>query len=245
MAEMPRVMFCHTNSIRRALGTRALACLSVVLSLISGSARAAIIFQDGFESGALAPAWSASSTNDGRVSVTSDFAPASGSKHLVLDDQADDEVHSISEATLKLDLTYKKNVVLTFAARSLGNEPNNPPTGTFSTTRSYDGVAISVNGGSSWRIVQSLANVGTTYATFSVPLDPIVAALSEATARMCGFASLNSTTLPPRSTGLQSTRSLLPQTTIHNHFSSCLRRSLKGRGRRQVTSSCRLPRLPT
>ncbi|HEX8680561.1 MAG TPA: hypothetical protein VF683_11410, partial [Chthoniobacterales bacterium] len=112
------------------------------------------------------------------MSVTSDFAPASGSKHLVLDDQVDDEVHSISEATLKLDLTYKKNVVLTFAARSLGNEPNNPPTGTFSTTRSYDGVAISVNGGSSWRIVQSLANVGTTYATFSVPLDPIVAALS-------------------------------------------------------------------
>ncbi|MFL6530261.1 MAG: hypothetical protein ACJ8KX_07305, partial [Chthoniobacterales bacterium] len=156
---------------------RALTAFACVFGGLCSNANGAVIFQDGFESGVLGSEWITSGTNTWRVAINSDYGPATGAKHLVLDDSVDNATNSVAEATLKLDLTYKKNVVLTFAAKSLGNEPNNPPTSNFSSTRAYDGVAISVNGGLNWRTVQSLANVSTTYTMFSVPLDPIVSAL--------------------------------------------------------------------
>ena len=107
---------------------------------------AATLFQDGFESGSLA-VWSASALNDGRVTVTTDFSPASGQWHLVLDDSVNDAIYSVAEATVQLDLSHKRNVVLAFKARSLGNESNGPPAGNFSGTRSFDAVTISADGG--------------------------------------------------------------------------------------------------
>ncbi len=153
---------------------------SAALALLFGSttsASAAVLFQDGFESGALGPAWSVAATNDGRATVTSNFAPATGTQHLVLDDAVNDVLYSVAEATLTLDFSNKKNIVVTFKAKSLGNEPHAPPTGNFTTTRAYDGVAISADGGATWRAVQSLANVGSSWETFSVALDSSVAAL--------------------------------------------------------------------
>src|SRR5206468_9813384 len=71
-------------------------------------------------------------------------------------------------------LSDKKNVVLSFQAKSLQNEPDEPPTTNFTSTRTYDGVAISTDGGGTWRSVQSLANVSTSWQSFSITLDAAV-----------------------------------------------------------------------
>ncbi len=154
------------------------ALLGVVLAGLLQSASAATVFQDSFESGALGSAWSTSATGDGRVAVTSEFQPANGSKHLLLDDSNNDLTYSVAEATLKLNLTGKKNVVLSFKAKSLGNEPHEPPFTFFSSsTRNYDGVAITVSGGSTWRTVQSLATTATGWQAYSISLDGLVSPL--------------------------------------------------------------------
>jgi hypothetical protein len=151
--------------------------LSTLCALLTRTATAATIFADGFETGSLGPQWSVTGTNNYRVIVAAEHAPAEGKRHLLMDDSTNDATYSAAEATLTLDLQNKRNVVLSFQAKSLGNEPNNPPTGNFSGTRNYDGVAISVDGGVTWRSVQSLANVGTAWQTYSVTLDSAAAAL--------------------------------------------------------------------
>ncbi len=139
-----------------------------------GVAGAEPIFQDGFESGL---GWTVTKTDDGRATVTGDYGPAAGVTHLVLDDSANDAVFSVVEAGIELDLTDRKNVTLNFMAKSLGNEAHAPPSGNFTTTRNYDGVAISCDGGSTWRSVQSLATVGPDWTAYSVLLDSSVTAL--------------------------------------------------------------------
>ena len=134
----------------------------------------AVFFEDGFESGVLGPQWSTSGTNTWRVEVTGNHAPATGAKHLVLDDSVDDAIDSVAEAILKLDLRYKRNVELTFTAKSLGNEPHHPPAWYNPSTRAYDGVAVSTDGGASWRPIQSLGSVSTSPTTFSYWLDQLM-----------------------------------------------------------------------
>ena len=152
----------------------------ILLLSIAPLACGAPIFQDGFESGTLGSQWSVSGTNNGRATVSPDNGPANGVRHLVLDDGVTDAIYSAAEATLTLDLSNKKNVVLSFNAKSLGNEPDAPPAGNFTTTRNYDGVAISTDGGTTWRAVQTLATVGTAWQNFSVTLDSSVTALGGA-----------------------------------------------------------------
>lgn len=152
----------------RCLSLAAATCLLAV-------AGAEPIFQDGFESGLN---WTVTKTYDGRVAVTGDHGPASGSAHLVLDDATSDAGFSVAEASIMLDLTDKKNVTLNFMAKSLGNEAHAPPSGNFTGTRTYDGVAISCDGGVTWRSVQSLAAVAAEWTSFSLPLDSSVTALA-------------------------------------------------------------------
>jgi hypothetical protein len=90
---------------------------------------------------------------------------------LVLDDSVSDALYSVAEATLRLDLTNKKNVVLSFKSKSLGNEPDFPLFGFPGTARNFDAVSISTDGGATWQVVQSLATVGLEWETFSIPLD--------------------------------------------------------------------------
>jgi hypothetical protein len=142
------------------------------------SSSASTLFDDGFEAGQLGTAWSTSVTSQGRVTVSTANVPATGSNLLILDDSVSDATYSVAEATISLDLTNKKNVVLSFKAKSLGNEAHTPPTGNFTTTRAYDGVAISTNGGTTWRSVQSLAAVGTAWESFSIMLDASVTSLA-------------------------------------------------------------------
>lgn len=148
--------------------------LLLVVALPIFSSSATEVIREGFESGTLPPVWSAATTGNGRVQVTTQYGPATGASHLVLDDSVSDATYSVAEAILQLNLAGKKNVVLTFKAKSLGNEPHVPPTGN-TTVRSYDGVAISANGGATWRVVQSLAEVEGNWQTFNVPLDAATA----------------------------------------------------------------------
>src|SRR5438270_3424988 len=106
---------CRTGIIVR--GARVCACICLALSAFgTEEVGGAGLFQDDFESGVLRPEWTTSGTNTWRVQVTSSFGPAGGSNHLVFDDSVDDSVNSVAEATLALDLSYKKNVVLSFSA---------------------------------------------------------------------------------------------------------------------------------
>jgi len=141
---------------------------------LAGTLHAATLFEDGFESGL---GWTVTTTNQGRAAVSGAHGPAAGAAHLILDDSVDDAINSVAEATFTVDLGHKENVVLNFKAKSLGNEPHAAPAGNFTSTRNYDGVAISVDGGTSWRAVQSLAAVGGAWTDYSLPLDAAVNAL--------------------------------------------------------------------
>lgn len=164
----------HTNSMSsKRISHRALLFGALVLSV---QIQAATLFQDGFESGSLG-AWAASGVNHGRVLVTTNHSPATGQWHLVLDDSVNDALFSVAEATLPLDLSNKRNVVLGFKATSLGNEPHAPPENFNPGTRAFDGVTLSADGGNTWRVVQSLATVGTAGAAFSLNLDQAAASL--------------------------------------------------------------------
>ena len=144
------------------------------LAYSSIQANSAEVFEDGFESGPLGTAWSLSYLNQGRVEVSLENGPATVLAHLILDDSVSDAFYSAAEATLTLNLANKKNVQLQFKVKSLGNEPHAPPPGNFTGVRTYDGVAISSDGGTTWRSVQSLATVGTAWEAFSVNLDASV-----------------------------------------------------------------------
>src|SRR6059036_3052135 len=65
----------------------------------------AVPFSETFESGYLdASAWTISTTSDGQALVTSDFGPAGGTNHLVLQDRNPDTIYSRTEVTLSLNL---------------------------------------------------------------------------------------------------------------------------------------------
>ncbi|HUL51044.1 MAG TPA: hypothetical protein VLU94_00525, partial [Candidatus Nitrosotalea sp.] len=130
----------------------------------------AVIFQDGFESGNLGPQWSVATSNDGRVTVSTNFSPATGQWHMILDDSVADAIYSSATATLQLDLFNKRNVMLSFKAKSLGNEPDFGG----QTPVNFDGMAISLDGGASWQFMSlsyEFANVGTDWQEFDVLLD--------------------------------------------------------------------------
>jgi uncharacterized repeat protein (TIGR01451 family) len=157
------------------------ASFSLLLGLYFGGAslRGATVFEDGFESSSIAAEWSVTRIGNGRAGITRDHGPATGDAHLVLDDAVSDALFSVAEVTLALDLSNKKNVVLSFKAKSLGNEAHPAPEGAFTGTRAYDGVAISMDGGTTWWTAQSLDAVPGAWTSYEVSLDPIAAAIGE------------------------------------------------------------------
>jgi len=136
----------------------------------SGLVSAAILFEDGFESGTLGPQWTVSTSNDGRATVSTNFSPATGQWHLVLDDAVLDSVYSSATAGFRLNLHNKKNVRLSFKAKSLGNEVDYGGL----TPDDVDGLQISFDGGSNWLYVSQthqFAYVGPDWTTISFLLD--------------------------------------------------------------------------
>lgn len=149
----------------------------IALALLAAghAVAAATLFEDGFEQGL--SAWTPGSTHQGRVQAIGEHGPAGGTSHLVLDDAVNDSTASVAEASFTVDLGFRENAVLRFKAKSLGNEPNPPPVENFTNARNHDAVAISTDGGVTWRSVQSLAAIGTTWTTYSVPLDAAITQL--------------------------------------------------------------------
>jgi YVTN family beta-propeller protein len=152
------------------------ACFAVITALwvFPMPASGLDLLKDGFERSSRLVL---SKTAQGRARVSTDFSPATGRRHLVLDDSKRDAVYSSAEATATIDLSRKRNVVLQFSAKSLGNEADPPPGGVFTNFRNYDGVAVSADGGKTWKAVQSLSAVGTSWTGFSLALDPVIASL--------------------------------------------------------------------
>ncbi|MFH1037811.1 MAG: C25 family cysteine peptidase, partial [PVC group bacterium] len=127
---------------------------------MSGSAYLAVIpFSDGFEGGALGPAWTVTTTAEGRVRVAAGY-PAAGSYSLLLDDSVSGSEYSIAAAILSLDLSGKSDVVLAFQWREFGDE-----------SHPEDGVFISDDSGGNWHQVLSFNGGTSSYASESIDLD--------------------------------------------------------------------------
>ncbi len=137
---------------------------------ISG-VHASVILEEGFESGQIPAGWTVRKTDQGRVRVMQEFGPAAGGHHLVLDDAVNDTRYSLNEVVVPLDLTGKRNVVLDFKAKRLGDEIHwgwgligggNGPS---------DGVSLSPDGGLSWFPVHVFTAPDGEWETVSLRLD--------------------------------------------------------------------------
>jgi len=118
---------------------------------------AAMPFTENFESGTLGSFWALTGSNSHRTRTTTNFTPHAGNYHLTMDNGAGNTL-SRNETTLGINLAGYTNVVLTFWAKSFGDEPHGPPAAPFTGSADFDGVAISTNGTTWWEI-QSLRNL--------------------------------------------------------------------------------------
>ncbi len=121
-----------------------------------------IPFFDGFESytvvnppgNPLPPGtpWVTNSTNIGRVRVTDLYQPYEGAKHLLLESSAIDNVGSLNEVTLEVNPGGAEQIILEFAQREYLDE-DDPMSAMFTGSENSDGVAISSDGITWYRIV--------------------------------------------------------------------------------------------
>ena len=139
-------------------------------------AAAAAPFVETFDNTGLARAWQIEGRGAGRTLVRTDFGPASGPGHLVLDNFIPTFAIGMgtSEATLHLDLSAAPatGYVLTFKHKKILGETDQAMPATFTTTSPTDGVALSVDGGTTWLRLADLTgtNATATYKTVSVDL---------------------------------------------------------------------------
>ncbi|GEM_PF-1096300 len=159
---------------RPASGSALLLGIALALFHFPPTSPAEILFQDDFESGALAPCWATNSAGQGRIRVTGEWSPAGGAWHAVMDDVQSDLAPSLNELVLTTDLAGRSNVVLSFRHKSLNDEDHEMPD-SFSGSCNADGVAVSDDGGATWHKVQGLTSsnfVSSSYKPFEVPLVP-------------------------------------------------------------------------
>jgi uncharacterized repeat protein (TIGR01451 family) len=129
-------------------------------------------FSEDFEAGRLEDYWFVSGTPGSATQITPLNGPR-GSNHLTLDSIGN--LKARNELTLGLDLGGYTNVVLSFWARSFGDEPDGPPPSPFLVEADFDGVAISEDG-VAWYEVQGLRRVPSSYTNYTVDLDAAIAA---------------------------------------------------------------------
>lgn len=128
------------------------------------------LFHDGFESGTLDPAfWTVTGTGPHRTRVTTENEPHSGTGQLTMD-SATDATYARNEATLSLDLTERRNLVLRFWVKMFDDEPEGPPPSPFIGGADFDGVAISADG-TNWFEVQPLRSLTGEWQQLTVDLD--------------------------------------------------------------------------
>ncbi|MGI4834120.1 MAG: PKD domain-containing protein [Janthinobacterium lividum] len=131
-----------------------------------------------FEKGALPMSWTVSSTVSGRVRVVSTLGPASGNYHLLLDAPFTvSNARSLNEVTWYLT-GLGSNAQLTFRERKQAGETDELMPAQFTGRSNSDGVALSVDGGTTWYRVYDLTgtNATTTYQTKTVNLTQFASA---------------------------------------------------------------------
>ncbi|MBP7830527.1 MAG: DUF11 domain-containing protein [Kiritimatiellae bacterium] len=118
--------------------------LAWMLAGVAGWARAQAPFPffDGFESGALSGYWSASSTGNGRIRVTSVGPPYEGAYNAVLDSTSG---YALNELVLAVDLAGQTNVFLDCWARNYYDD-SHPMPDQFAGSTNADGIALSTDG---------------------------------------------------------------------------------------------------
>jgi PKD repeat protein len=140
----------------------------ITVSEPGGGDYATLPYSTGFESGALDEFWTTETTYEGRIQVSTSYAPHSGSYQLLMDDSVSGGNYSQTEAWLHLDLTGMVQVDLDYWWKEFGDE-----------THSQDGVYFSSNGGSSFVKVQNLNGASYTNQTwqhFTLDVDALCAA---------------------------------------------------------------------
>ncbi|TPG72344.1 PKD domain-containing protein [Hymenobacter nivis] len=133
-------------------------------------------FVETFDNAGLSRAWQIEGRGAGRSLVRTDFAPASAPGQLVLDNFIPTFTIGVgtSEATLRLNLSAASatGYVLNFKHKKILGETDQAMPATFTTTSPTDGVALSVDGGTTWYSLASITgtNATTSYKTVSVNL---------------------------------------------------------------------------
>lgn len=133
-------------------------------------------FVETFDTPGLSRAWDLQNNSNGRTLVRTDSGPASAPGHLVMDGYLASVgvLSRRNEATLKLDLSAATagGWLLTFKHKKFAGEIDQVMPATFTNTSSTDGVALSVDGGTTWYSLVSItgANATTSYQTVSVNL---------------------------------------------------------------------------
>ena len=125
------------------------------------------------EKGALPTSWTVASTGAGRVQVTNALSPASGTQHLLLDSYPGvTSIKALNEATWYFTGVSATNALLTFRERKFAAETDDAMPAKFLESYNADGVAMSVDGGTTWYRIFDLTgtNATTTYQTKSVNL---------------------------------------------------------------------------
>ncbi len=130
------------------------------------------------EKGALPPSWTVSSTAAGRVQVINTLNPASGTQHLLLDSYPGIAPSALNEVVWYFTGVPAANALLTFRERKFAAETDQQMPAQFTGSTNSDGVALSVDGGTTWYRVFDLTgtNATTTYQTKSVSLTQLATA---------------------------------------------------------------------
>jgi len=137
---------------------------------------AALPFFEDFESGSLASYWETNSTGAGRIEVTTAGGPYAGSHHLIMDSSRRG-TYSLNELVLTIDLAGMSGVRLSFYHKEFRDE-NHSMASVFTGSRGGDGVAISADG-TTWYKVQGLTSadgISSGWQQFEIDLDAAAAA---------------------------------------------------------------------
>jgi hypothetical protein len=142
-------------------------------AIFGASTPANVAFSDGFESNTLSGAYEVWSTGAGRVQVTNSLTPATGTRHLLLD-SALGSTNSRNGVILHVNAAGLSNVTLSFKEKEFSDD-DHPMSSTF-TSENSDGVALSVDGITWYRLV-SLTGAASTanYQTQTFNLNQIAA----------------------------------------------------------------------
>ncbi|AMR28608.1 hypothetical protein A0257_16885 [Hymenobacter psoromatis] len=130
------------------------------------------------EKGALPRSWTVSSTAAGRVQVITALNPASGTHQLLLDSYPGIPSSALNEVVWYFTGVPGSNAQLTFREHKFAAETDQQMPARFTGSTNSDGVALSVDGGTTWYRVFDLTgpNATTTYQTKSVSLTQLATA---------------------------------------------------------------------